>query len=149
VSRFIEQIERYTQRSSRVPGKAAAKAVSRALGHGSDIRLGLQSWCVGESGVFVVPSASGANRNAARLEGKPTRLALVVELREVVDTPRRQTPYRSGSSPESPSGSTICLSTSRSTIGLPVSTSVASWNQDKSGHFLARVRAEECRVLSP
>src|SRR5207253_2710250 len=55
-------------------GKDAAKAVSPALGHGSDVRLGEQTWTIGEARVFVLPNASGANRDASRLEGKTDRV---------------------------------------------------------------------------
>ena len=65
-------------------GKEAAKAVSRALGHGRVVRLGLQDWVVADRPVFVVPSASGSNRDPNRLEGKPSRLERFVELRTMV-----------------------------------------------------------------
>lgn len=55
-------------------GKESAKAVSRFLGAGSKVRLGPQDWSVADSSVFVLPSASGANRGTGRLEGKASRL---------------------------------------------------------------------------
>jgi TDG/mug DNA glycosylase family protein len=82
---LVDKIERYAPVVVACHGKEAAKAVSRALGHGHAVRLGLQAWRIVSSRVFVVPSASGANRNAARLEGKPSRVAWFVELREFVD----------------------------------------------------------------
>lgn len=65
-------------------GKESAKVVSRALGHGRHIRLGRQSWAVGGRPVFVVPSASGSNRDPRRLEGKPSRLDWFIELRDLL-----------------------------------------------------------------
>ncbi len=70
---FVAKIERVAPRWLAFHGKAAAKAVSRARGHGSAVALGPQSWTVGTSSVFVVPSASGSNRNPKRLEGRASR----------------------------------------------------------------------------
>ena len=67
-------------------GKEAAKAVSRAAGHARDVSLGVQRWQIARSRVFVVPSASGANRDVRRLEGKPSRVAWFIELRDLVDS---------------------------------------------------------------
>lgn len=80
VDSFIAKIGRYRPRWVAFHGKEAAKAVSRALGHGSSVRLGEQSWQVAGARVFVLPSASGANRNAARLEGKTHRVEWFKEL---------------------------------------------------------------------
>ena len=82
---FTSKIERYAPAMVAFHGKEAAKAVSRALGHVRTVRLGEQPWQVASSRAFVVPSASGANRNTARLEGKASRLAWFVELRELQD----------------------------------------------------------------
>lgn len=89
VAGFVEKIERYSPTIVAFQGKEAAKAVSRALGHGGNVSLGLQSWRIAESRVFVVPSASGANRNAGRFEGKPSRLDWFVELRKLLEAPDR------------------------------------------------------------
>ncbi len=59
-------------------GKEAAKA----LGHGR-VRLGTQDWLVAERPVFVLPSASGANRRAD-YDGRPDRLSWWRELAELV-----------------------------------------------------------------
>jgi double-stranded uracil-DNA glycosylase len=61
-------------------GKEAATAVSRSLGCGADVSLGEQAWLVGGAQVFVLPSASGANRDASRLEGKTDRVDWFKEL---------------------------------------------------------------------
>jgi len=82
---FVEKIELYAPAIVAFHGKEAARAVSHASGHRSDVSLGLQAWQIAGSRVFVVPSASGANRDVSRLEGKPTRVAWFIELRELVD----------------------------------------------------------------
>lgn len=81
----VEKIERYAPLVVAFHGKEAAMAVSRTLEHGLTVSLGLQSWQIAASRVFVVPSASGANRNANRLEGKASRVAWFIELRELVE----------------------------------------------------------------
>jgi hypothetical protein len=55
-------------------GKTSAVEVSKALGRGRHVALGRQAWLIGQSRVFVLPSASAANRSTANLEGKPSRL---------------------------------------------------------------------------
>lgn len=85
IAGFIDKIEQYAPVVVAFHGKEAAKAVSRALGHGRDVALGPQPWALAASRVFVVPSASGANRNAARLEGRSSRVAWFVELRELLE----------------------------------------------------------------
>jgi TDG/mug DNA glycosylase family protein len=57
--------------------------VSRALGHGRTVGLGPQSWTVATSRVFVLPGASGANRDASRLEGRGGRVDWFRELATV------------------------------------------------------------------
>lgn len=74
VETFIGKIERYQPRWVAFHGKEAAKVVSRAHGHGGKVSLGEQTWLIAGARVFVLPSASGANRNAARLEGKAHRV---------------------------------------------------------------------------
>lgn len=44
------------------------------------MRLGEQSWRVAGARVFALPSASGANRDAVRLEGKTDRVEWFQEL---------------------------------------------------------------------
>jgi TDG/mug DNA glycosylase family protein len=73
VDSFIQKIERYRPAWVAFHGKEAAKAVSRALGRGDGVGLGEQQWRIGEVPAFVVPSASGANRDASRLEGRVDR----------------------------------------------------------------------------
>jgi double-stranded uracil-DNA glycosylase len=82
---FFEKIELYAPAIVAFHGKEAARAVSRAAGHGDAVSLGLQPWRIASSRVFVVPSASGANRDVSRLEGKPSRVAWFIALRELVD----------------------------------------------------------------
>lgn len=82
---FVEKIEHYSPAVVAFHGKEAAKVVSRTLRHGRSVKLGLQPWRIADQRVFVVPSASGANRDASRLEGKPSRVAWFIELRELAD----------------------------------------------------------------
>jgi G:T/U-mismatch repair DNA glycosylase len=80
VDAFVSKIERYRPNWVAFHGKEAARAVSRALGSGGDVSLGEQTWSVGHGRVFVLPSASGANRDASRLEGKTDRVQWFKEL---------------------------------------------------------------------
>jgi TDG/mug DNA glycosylase family protein len=77
---FVQKIQRYQPRWIAFHGKEAAGAVARHLGIPGKIRLGPQSWKIGSTAVFVLPSASGANRNAKRLEGKADRAEWFKEL---------------------------------------------------------------------
>ena len=72
---LIEKMQRYRPAWLAFHGKTSAAIVSRSLGLGSHVALGLQPWTVGSVKVFVLPSASAANRSTAHLEGRPTRLA--------------------------------------------------------------------------
>ena len=74
VDAFVSKIERYGPDWVAFHGKEAAKAVSRALGSGGDVSLGEQIWSVSDTRAFVLPSASGANRDASRLAGKIDRV---------------------------------------------------------------------------
>jgi TDG/mug DNA glycosylase family protein len=80
VEGFRRKIERYRPAWVAFHGKEAAKAVSQALGQGGSVHLGEQTWLVSEARVFVLPSASGANRDASRLEGKADRVEWFKEL---------------------------------------------------------------------
>lgn len=82
---FMRKIARYTPTVVAFHGKEPAKHVSRRLGSGPLVRLGLQPWPIGSSHVFVVPSASAANRDPSRLEGKDSRVAWFAELRQLLD----------------------------------------------------------------
>jgi TDG/mug DNA glycosylase family protein len=80
VDEFLAKMPHRSPRVVAFHGKEAAKAVSRHLGHGREIHLGLQDWKIGESLVFILPNASGANRDASRLEGKTSRVEWYKEL---------------------------------------------------------------------
>jgi len=82
VSEFIEKTSRFGPKWVAFHGKEAAKAVARHLQKRGDIHLGIQPWQIGPSKVFVLPSASAANRDASRLEGKVDRLEWFRELAE-------------------------------------------------------------------
>ena len=75
VSGLAEKMQRYRPAWLAFHGKTPATIVSRSLGLGSHVALGLQAWTMGGVKVFVLPSASAANRSTAHLEGRPTRLA--------------------------------------------------------------------------
>lgn len=70
----IAKMERYKPAWVVFHGKEAAKHVSKFLGHGDWAALGKQDWTVTGIPVFVLPSSSGANRDASRLEGKASRV---------------------------------------------------------------------------
>lgn len=59
-------------------GKTAGAAAAGALGHVKP-SLGDQSWTIGTSRVFVLPSSSGANATAP-FDGRPTKLEWWLEL---------------------------------------------------------------------
>jgi TDG/mug DNA glycosylase family protein len=80
VAGFLAKIERYRPAWVAFHGKEAAKVFSRTHRRGGAVALGEQPWLVAETQVFVLPSASGANRDASRLEGKADRLEWFKEL---------------------------------------------------------------------
>lgn len=82
VAGFVARIEAYRPHVIAFHGKKAAAAVSRYLRQGRRVHLGLQRWQIGDSRVFVLPSASGANRDVSRLEGKSSRVDWYRELSE-------------------------------------------------------------------
>lgn len=84
VDAFIAKVERYRPAWVAFHGKEAARAVSRHLGAGSETSLGERSWSIGEARVFVLPSASAANRDTSRLEGKTDRIQWFDELATVL-----------------------------------------------------------------
>jgi TDG/mug DNA glycosylase family protein len=87
VDGFVAKIERYRPAWVAFHGKEAAKEVSKALGNGGVVALGEQDWAVAKARVFVLPSASGSNRDPSRLEGKGDRVEWFKELAGLL-TPR-------------------------------------------------------------
>jgi G:T/U-mismatch repair DNA glycosylase len=86
VAGFIRKVERYRPAWIAFHGKEAARQYLRgATGRRDDMRLGQQAWQVAGSAVFVLPSASAANRDPRRLEGKPSRLAWFRALRADIE----------------------------------------------------------------
>lgn len=81
VEGFVRKMEEFKPGCVAFHGKEAAKEVSRRLGFGKALKLGTQAWTVAGRPVFVVPSASGSNRDPSRLEGKASRLDWFSELR--------------------------------------------------------------------
>jgi double-stranded uracil-DNA glycosylase len=70
-------------------GKTAAKEAARGLRVQYPQLLGKQEWLVADRPVFVVPSASGANRDPSRLEGRADRIDWFRELAELLDDKRQ------------------------------------------------------------
>jgi TDG/mug DNA glycosylase family protein len=84
VDGFIAKIERYQPAWIAFHGKDAAKEVSKAVGPGGGVELGRQNWTVAGARVFVVPSASGANRSPANHGGKADRVEWFKELAQLL-----------------------------------------------------------------
>lgn len=82
VDGFVQRIERHAPAWVAFHGKTAAGVASRALRHGREVALGKQPWTIATSLVFVVPSASGANRDPKRLEGRAARVDWFRDLAE-------------------------------------------------------------------
>jgi double-stranded uracil-DNA glycosylase len=80
VEAFVAKIQCCRPKWVAFHGKEAAQAVSRGLGSSGGLPLGDQTWSVAATPVFVLPSASGANRDASRLEGKTDRVEWFKEL---------------------------------------------------------------------
>ena len=82
---FVRKIARYRPTWVAFHGKTAAREVAVTLGVARAIVLGQQEWTVADSQVYVLPSASGSNRDPARLQGKPSRLAWFKEFRRTLE----------------------------------------------------------------
>lgn len=82
---FVAKIEHYQPAWVAFHGKRAAEEVSRHLGSGRDVSLGVQAWEVAGRPVFVLPSASGANRSLRNLEGKASRRDWFADLKRLLD----------------------------------------------------------------
>lgn len=80
VDGLVAKIEQFKPKWLAFHGKTSAKVVAGHLGHDPKVRLGVQSWRIGTASVFVLPSASGANRDPSRLEGKANRVEWFREL---------------------------------------------------------------------
>jgi TDG/mug DNA glycosylase family protein len=71
---LVKKIERFAPRWLAFHCKTAGREVSKALGQGRSVALGKQPWTVGSSSAFILPSASAANRDQKRLEGRTSRV---------------------------------------------------------------------------
>lgn len=87
VNAFVEKIEHFAPQWLAFHGKTAGRVASKVLGHGSAVNLGEQPWLVGSSSVFVLPSASAANRDPKRLEGRGSRVDWFRDLAELASRP--------------------------------------------------------------
>jgi TDG/mug DNA glycosylase family protein len=74
IDAFVAKVRQYEPTWVAFHGKEAARQVRRKLGLGRAVDLGEQTWDVANARVFVLPSASGSNRDRTRLEGKADRL---------------------------------------------------------------------------
>lgn len=79
---FVSKIERFAPAWLAFHGKTAGKTASKALGYGTSVSLGPQPWSIGTTAVFVLPSASAANRDPKRLGGRSGRVDWFRELAE-------------------------------------------------------------------
>jgi TDG/mug DNA glycosylase family protein len=79
---FVTKIARFAPAWLAFHGKTASKPASKALGYGTSVSLGPQPWFIGTTAAFVLPSASAANRDPKRLEGRSGRVDWFRELAE-------------------------------------------------------------------
>lgn len=75
---LVAQVEQWEPAFVAFTAKGTAGYAARALGHRAP-GLGLASWGIGRSEVFVLPGTSGANHRKD-YDGRPTRLAWWQEL---------------------------------------------------------------------
>ena len=87
VESLVDKMTEYAPVGIAFHGKKAAEVVSHSVGRGRDVRHGEQRWRVADARVFVVPSASAANREPRdperrrkRLDGKDRRVDWFREL---------------------------------------------------------------------
>ena len=92
VQALVEKLERCLPARLAFHGKTSAAVVSRWLRQGAHVSLGRQGWTLGGVPVFVLPSASGANRSTSRLEGLPSRLAWFQALAGELPAPPADSP---------------------------------------------------------
>lgn len=78
VATLVANLETYSPRWVAFTNKAAGQAAARSLGFEAP-GLGLADWRLAQARVFVLPSASGANRRR-EYDGRPTRVAWWREL---------------------------------------------------------------------
>jgi TDG/mug DNA glycosylase family protein len=78
VASFTDKVSTYRPAWVAFTSKEAGKAAAKALGHPVPA-LGAASWSIAQSGVFVLPSPSGANRRK-NYDGRATRIEWWQEL---------------------------------------------------------------------
>ncbi|NYD78988.1 mismatch-specific DNA-glycosylase [Arthrobacter cupressi] len=82
ISEFEAKISEFSPNYVAFNGKTAGAAYAKGQGFSKPM-LGLQTWKVATSKVFILPSSSGANRRSS-YEGRDTRLAWWAELGDLV-----------------------------------------------------------------
>ena len=82
IDALVAQVEQWQPEFVAFTAKGTAGWAARALGHRPP-RLGVASWTIGRSEVFVLPGTSGANRRKD-YDGRVDRLSWWRELAEVV-----------------------------------------------------------------
>jgi TDG/mug DNA glycosylase family protein len=87
---FARKVERYRPVWVAFHGKTAAKQVAKYLRESQEVGLGIQAWKVAGCSVYVLPSASGSNRDPLRLEGKSSRLAWFKDFAKTLDRSESQ-----------------------------------------------------------
>jgi G:T/U-mismatch repair DNA glycosylase len=85
---LVKKIQRYEPSWVAFHGKEATKVVSGALGRGRTVPPGVQGWTVEDARVFVLPSASAANRDNSRLDRKTDRVDWFKELARLLQAIR-------------------------------------------------------------
>lgn len=66
-------------------GKTAGGEAAKALGHRKPAALGVATFTIGQSNVFILPSSSGANRGTSGLDGRATRVEWWAELARIAE----------------------------------------------------------------
>lgn len=82
---FAAKIDKYKPMWVAFHGKTAAREFCKAVAAARFEGLGEQSWSIGSSRVFVLPSSSASNQNPAGWDGRASRLEWFKELSEKIE----------------------------------------------------------------
>jgi double-stranded uracil-DNA glycosylase len=83
---FVKRVKKYRPQWIAFHGKTAAGIVASELGHRRKLRLGVQPWSIGSSGVFVLPNASASNQDPEQREGRASRADWFSDLAKLLDS---------------------------------------------------------------